>query len=266
MTEYRKGDVCSLEVEVVDVASDGDILINHKNANGNGVEEWVKPSDLTLLRRSPVDLATCDLSEPVDVVFGSDDFVGKLVARDGEWGLVRKPNNQCTSAKIASLLPLDAPAPESEVERLRKIATTARSWVRAARAAVASKANTDGVLDTLTKTMGILEEAIAATDPSGSFAFRDENGQVQRQSPTCPPNHIMIGDRAVPEPMRKEPTSGLVGLYVVSPVAPGGYIVTHWGGETWQREAIKNGLIHSTEANARAHAEAIIAMSARGDA
>jgi len=116
MTEYRKGDVCSLEV-VVKLAKTGDNPAYVQTKSGDKFA--VDVSDLTLLRRAPVDLATCDLSEPVDGVFGSEDFVGKLVARDGEWGLVRKPNNQCTSARISCLRPLDAPAPESEVERLR---------------------------------------------------------------------------------------------------------------------------------------------------
>jgi len=84
-------------------------------------------------------------------------------------------------------------------------------------------------------------------------------------APTCLPNHIMIGDRAVPEPMREAPEFG-ADYWLVDITIEDMALRCHWmdtkPGNAW----LALGLIHSTEANARAHAEAIIAMSARGDA
>ena len=83
MTEYRKGDVCSLEVVVSHQPTPDEVIVVVPLSAEADQLRCVPADKLTLLRRAPVDLATCDLSEPVAVVFGSVDFVGKLVVRTG---------------------------------------------------------------------------------------------------------------------------------------------------------------------------------------
>lgn len=81
------------------------------------------------------------------------------------------------------------------------------------------------------------------------------------RAPVCPFGHIMIGDRAVPRPLREVPTSARTKLYVVSLTAPGGYILTSWADADWQKEALENGFIHDTDGAARIHLQALKALS-----
>lgn len=98
--------------------------------------------------------------------------------------------------------------------------------------------------------------------PNHALITRDELAAYVR-APTCPPGHIMIGDRAVPEPMREAPEVG-AHVYLVGPGDRDLCSIIRWDGSRFFAELLDRGLIHSTEANARAHAKAIIAMS-RGD-
>lgn len=80
--------------------------------------------------------------------------------------------------------------------------------------------------------------------------------------PICPPGHFMVGDRAVPEPMREAPERGTRYWYVeVSSkclVWP-----KMWIGDEHDLLMLECGLGHLTEAPARIHAEAVIALSAK---
>ncbi len=154
-----------------------------------------------------------------------------------------------------------APAPDkSEVERLRSAlvgthnALMKYEWYCNPKSGWAS--------DDCKTLRQEVEEALASKDPASSFAFRDENGDVQLQeTPSCPPGHIMIGDRAVPEPMREAPKTDEK-YWMPYPIDDGLVLSCRWDDHKWDRRRLQRGLIHSTEAAARAHAEALIALSA----
>lgn len=240
MTDFRKGDVCSLEVVVESERLSGDYGVMLLDAAGNTHMPIVSPSDLTLIRR-PVDLATCEL--PVEVVDPSG-HKGTAIARDVSGDhLIVEAGPLLAKVRIDALRPLDAPAPDkSEVERMR---------ARVERLAVALRLADDDLASMdAPRGQGTTRGAIAAA--------------LASTAPTCPPNHIMIGDRAVPEPMRVEPGVGAA-YWAPAPASPDLVFSNYWEGRASDRHRLRSGLIHSTEANARAHAEAIIAMSARGD-
>lgn len=140
-----------------------------------------------------------------------------------------------------------APAPESEVERLR--ARVAQLEHGLTRCVDRLKSHVHGQYD------GVW----------GGEDFDVEYGEFEAiltaAAPPCPPGHIMIGDRAVPEPMREAPEAGQR-YWIVTTTFPSLACSSGWQNDVDDRRLLSRGLIHSTEANARAHAEAIIALSA----
>lgn len=292
MTEYRKGDVCSLEVTVTEAPDSAAWIRVFSGGYGDFLVSRSNPT-LKLIRRAHVDLATCEL--PVEVA-DDDGDKGTLIHRDGEWAWLKYPaphaEGECshTIVHLSEVRPLDAPAPESEVERL--LARVERLAV-ALRRADDDLAQMDAPRGPGT-TRGAIAAALAATAPTSetsrpmtgmfthlspekqgaALAYRgpenhgtlcqpkpDVTYTAHNAAPTCPPGHIMIGDRAVPEPMRSEPKDGDQYWY------PGVGSLrlafeNFWDGDGFDQHRLRSGLIHSTEANARAHAEAIIALSA----
>ena len=76
------------------------------------------------------------------------------------------------------------------------------------------------------------------------------------------PRTIKIGDIEVPEPMREVPEIGADVWYIAvhqREVA----VSTEWNGSGWQHTMLERGLVHKSQLNAEAHAEAIIAQTAK---
>jgi len=252
MTEYRKGDVCSLEVVVEgeNPLRAGSFMVKFPC----GDHGFYLSEHLTLIRRAPVDLATCELPQPVAFRDGTSKCVmrsrfseetGHLVAtvqfEDGTYG----------TYLVESLRPLDEPAPESEVERLREGLEAAAHFHDVEAKFYSSNSGTKD---------GIPFNSVAAWHRNCASRIRVIDA-VPPITPTCPPGHIMLGDRAVPEPMREVPEIGVaVCLITITDQNP--VFFMRWNNSTLQNLWLQRGLIHSTEANARAHAEAIIALSA----
>lgn len=78
------------------------------------------------------------------------------------------------------------------------------------------------------------------------------------------PRTIMIGDREVPEPLREEPA--FMTQYWVPDVhasSPNLAVSLKWVGDKFALRWLARGLVHITEEAAIAHAEALIALSAK---
>ncbi|MFC3638862.1 hypothetical protein ACFONL_16090 [Camelimonas fluminis] len=193
MTDFRKGDVCSLEVVVVDGPDmDGEVHVAYTGPFSGRQLGYVAPSALTLIRRAPVDLATCEIpQEGLLVRAGSGDLV-TMVGRDGDMAWLRYDMQSYDSRLVSDLRPPDVPTPA-----------------------------------------------------------------------TGAPGHIMIGDRAVPEPMKKHPRDGDTYWFpVIDDDGEAGALSDLWDNAFIDHTLFMLGGCHRTEANARAHAEAIIALSA----
>ena len=118
MTEYRKGDVCSLEVVVDEVPNENGVCqVIYVGDAGEGWCAYPNVKDLTLIRRAPVDLATCEL--PVEVNHPLYHGQTVLLIHRYEGVGFAKADKHFLTDDLAQFRPLDAPAPESEVERLR---------------------------------------------------------------------------------------------------------------------------------------------------
>jgi len=272
MSDFRKGDVCTLQATVIGDHSDGDLLIQIADA-GKGDDDqsraFVTEEALTLLRR-PVDLATCDL--PQEVVFSGSATPMTMVARGGDEGWVKYADGRHVTAQLSDLRPADAPAPSSPPDRIsveqdaqgfwtcREARSGSPEYVRADLADAPPPVEPAGDVATL-------RAALTMVARSGKFQCFDDaawdvvNDALASITPTCPPGHIMIGDRAVPEPMREVPPD-VKTIYLVSTGSPALISSWRWYGNDGDKDRLRSGLIHSSEASARAHAEAIIALSA----
>lgn len=232
MSKFKINDVVSVEFTVLSILANGKaVTIGNAYFQGD-----IDAEALTLVRRAPVDLATCEIGDGVEV--RGDDGHGStsvMVARHGEMAWLKWPRGEYTSAFVKHLRPLDAPAPDkSEVERMR---------------------------------LGLRNIGELCSKPDVFSDVKVEairtiaNVSLASSAPTCPPGHIMIGDRAVLRGMTDAPT-WRASYWTPNVIAPDYPKRGDWDGTMTERLWLQRGLIHSTESAARAHAEALIALSA----
>ncbi|MFC3636028.1 hypothetical protein ACFONL_01305 [Camelimonas fluminis] len=283
MTEIQIGDRVSIELVVTKAAD----IIEARLPFRDGVSDlaWEGISAhrtfFTLVRRAPVDLWSVEIPKDGLPVIRRNGDTAIMLARNGDFAWLEDQDGCMDTAEVSTLRPLDAPAPESEVERLRGALTLVAS---SGKFQCFDDAAWDVVNDALASTAptGSMREAIAKHHATPSDAPTCPPGHMtgwfaqltpeqkeaalayrgpENHGPICPPCHIMIGDRAVPEPMRVEPKTE--DWYWAIDLSEASLVVRcKWLDDTVDSAFFRNNAIHSTEANARAHAEAIIALSA----
>lgn len=77
------------------------------------------------------------------------------------------------------------------------------------------------------------------------------------------PRTIRIGDREVPEPLRKAPAQGTT-CYAAHIGSTSVHVPMTWHGQSECVLALQRGILHLTREAAQAHADALIALSAKG--
>lgn len=117
----------------------------------------------------------------------------------------------------------------------------------------------------------MLIPVVAAASLGGDIEWLDHRGVWQPKDKTTgfvvegkyriKPRTIMIGDVEVPEPMRYEPEEGAI-VWLVAMASHSKVAQLEWYGSEWHKYLLGNGIIHSSIDGAKAHADALISLSA----